>query len=275
MAGKPIATVGSMHVCPMVTGLVPHVGGPIAGPGAPNVLINGKPAALMGDMAVCVGPPDVVAQGNPAVLINGVPVVCQGDLTAHGGVVMSGEANILISTATPSPQATMPIEDIPFPEIKIIDKIFSGKHIKEAKVNQDKLKEEAYKDEEHISLTSTVIIEQFIEFCKETERVDFISLCKEVYGNTIDEESFQILQEKAVNNEIKQPEIKTTKGYVQNDVYYSFKEGSHVIQVTERIIKASKENKNSHDRLMKSLANSFHDYIKYIIDNECLPIENS
>lgn len=123
MAGKPIATIGSMHVCPMVSGLVPHVGGPITGPGAPNVLINGKPAALMGDMAVCVGPPDVVAQGNPSVLINGVPVVCQGDLTAHGGVVMSGEANILISTATPTPQATMPLSEIPFPEIGLVEKL--------------------------------------------------------------------------------------------------------------------------------------------------------
>jgi uncharacterized Zn-binding protein involved in type VI secretion len=123
MAGKPIATVGSMHVCPMVTGLVPHVGGPIVGPGAPNVLINGKPAALMGDMCVCVGPPDVVAQGNPSILINGVPVVCQGDLTAHGGVVMSGEANILISTSAPSPVATMPLSQIPFPEVRLVDKL--------------------------------------------------------------------------------------------------------------------------------------------------------
>ncbi|WP_369403677.1 hypothetical protein [Geofilum rubicundum] len=45
MAGKPIATIGSMHICSMVTGYVPHVGGPVSGPGAPNVLINGKPAA--------------------------------------------------------------------------------------------------------------------------------------------------------------------------------------------------------------------------------------
>ena len=123
MAGKPIATQGSMHMCPMCSGLVPHVGGPISGPGAPNVLINGKPAALMGDMCVCVGPPDVVAQGNPSVLINGVPVVCQGDMTAHGGVIMSGEPNILISTSASSPVATMPIAQIPFPEIRLVDKL--------------------------------------------------------------------------------------------------------------------------------------------------------
>ena len=157
MAGKPIATLGSMHVCPMVSGLVPHVGGPITGPGAPNVLINGKPAALMGDTAVCVGPPDVVAQGNPSVLINGVPVVCQGDLTAHGGVVMSGEANILISTSTPNPRVSSPIQEIPFPEINIAQKLASSvveivrgdsspANLQEAQENQETLREEA---EEH------------------------------------------------------------------------------------------------------------------------------
>ncbi|WP_320020309.1 PAAR domain-containing protein [Labilibaculum manganireducens] len=145
MAGKPIATIGSMHVCPMCSGLVPHIGGPISGPGAPNVLINGKPAALMGDMCICVGPPDVVAQGNPAILINGVPVVCQGDLTAHGGVVMSGEANILISTATPSPQATLSISKIPFPEIRLFERIGAALHsdtvdLKEAKGNIEAIK---------------------------------------------------------------------------------------------------------------------------------------
>ena len=28
----PAARLGDLHVCPMVTGVVPHVGGPIAGP---------------------------------------------------------------------------------------------------------------------------------------------------------------------------------------------------------------------------------------------------
>ena len=123
MAGKPIATMGSMHVCPMCSGTVPHVGGPISVPGAPNVLINGKPAALMGDMCVCVGPPDVVAQGNPSVLINGVPVVCQGDLTAHGGAITAGEPNVMVSVAQPNARATMPLSQIPFPEIRLFDHI--------------------------------------------------------------------------------------------------------------------------------------------------------
>ncbi len=123
MAGKPIATMGSMHMCPMCSGTVPHVGGPISGPGAPNVLINGKPAALMGDMCVCVGPPDVVAQGNPSVLINGVPVVCQGDLTAHGGAITAGEPNVMVSVAQPNARATMPLSQIPFPEVRLFEHI--------------------------------------------------------------------------------------------------------------------------------------------------------
>src|SRR5690554_1669851 len=40
MAGKPVATIGSMHVCPMVTGYIPHVGGPVSGPGMPGVTVG-------------------------------------------------------------------------------------------------------------------------------------------------------------------------------------------------------------------------------------------
>ena len=42
------ARIGDLHTCPMVTGVVPHVGGPIL-MGAPTVLIGGLPAARMGD----------------------------------------------------------------------------------------------------------------------------------------------------------------------------------------------------------------------------------
>jgi len=83
--GMPAARVGDMHVCPMITVLVPHVGGPIAAPGCPTVLIGGMPAACLGDMAVCVGPPDVVVLGAFNVLIGGRPAARMGDMTAHGG----------------------------------------------------------------------------------------------------------------------------------------------------------------------------------------------
>ncbi|HVA48804.1 MAG TPA: PAAR domain-containing protein [Pirellulales bacterium] len=94
--GQPAARLTDMHVCPMVTGIVPHVGGPIAAPGAPTVLIGGLPAARVGDMAVCVGPPDVIALGSFTVLIGGQPAARLGDMTAHGGVIVLGCPTVLI-----------------------------------------------------------------------------------------------------------------------------------------------------------------------------------
>lgn len=95
--GMPAARITDMHVCPMVTGIVPHVGGPILPPGAPTVLIGGLPAARVGDMAVCVGPPDVIALGSFTVLIGGMPAARLGDMTAHGGVIVLGCPTVLIS----------------------------------------------------------------------------------------------------------------------------------------------------------------------------------
>ena len=95
--GMPAARLTDMHVCPMVTVLVPHVGGPIVGPGAPTVLIGGLPAARIGDALVCVGPPDVIATGSMHVLIAGSPAARLGDMTAHGGVIVVGAPTVLIS----------------------------------------------------------------------------------------------------------------------------------------------------------------------------------
>ncbi len=94
--GMPAARLTDMHTCPMVTGIIPHVGGPISGPGAPTVLIASLPAAHVGDMAVCVGPPDSLAKGSATVIIGGTPAVRLGDSTAHGGVVVLGCPTVLI-----------------------------------------------------------------------------------------------------------------------------------------------------------------------------------
>jgi uncharacterized Zn-binding protein involved in type VI secretion len=92
----PAARVSDMHVCPMVTGVVPHVGEPILPPGAPTVLIGGMPAARVGDMCVCAGPPDVIAMGSSTVLIGGMPAARMGDVTAHGGTIVLGSPTVLI-----------------------------------------------------------------------------------------------------------------------------------------------------------------------------------
>jgi uncharacterized Zn-binding protein involved in type VI secretion len=90
------ARLTDMHVCPLVTVLVPHVGGPVIGPGAINVLIGNMPAARVGDMCVCTGPPDVIIKGSATVLIGGMPAARQGDNTAHGGVIVAGFPTVQI-----------------------------------------------------------------------------------------------------------------------------------------------------------------------------------
>ncbi|SFD73811.1 Zn-binding Pro-Ala-Ala-Arg (PAAR) domain-containing protein, incolved in TypeVI secretion [Chitinophaga sp. CF118] len=92
----PAARLTDMHVCPMFTGPVPHVGGPVTGPGVPTVLIAGMPAAVVGDMLVCTGPPDVIVKGSATVLIGGKPAARMGDSTAHGGSIVAGEPTVMI-----------------------------------------------------------------------------------------------------------------------------------------------------------------------------------
>ena len=84
------ARITDNHVCPMVTGLVPHGGGPILPPGTVTVFIGGLPAATLGDMLVCAGPPDTIVKGSATVLIGGKPAARMGDTTAHGGTILMG-----------------------------------------------------------------------------------------------------------------------------------------------------------------------------------------
>lgn len=95
----PAARLTDFHECPMVTPAlppIPHVGGPVVGPGEPTVLIGGMPAARVGDMLVCVGPPDSIVVGSATVLIGGMPAARMGDQTAHGGEIVLGALNVMI-----------------------------------------------------------------------------------------------------------------------------------------------------------------------------------
>ncbi len=95
----PAARVGDMHVCPMVTPgtpPIPHVGGPILPPGGITVMIGGQPAARVGDMALCVGPPDAIAMGSTTVLIGGLMAARMGDPTVHGGTIVMGLPTVMI-----------------------------------------------------------------------------------------------------------------------------------------------------------------------------------
>lgn len=91
----PASRITDMHVCPMVTGIVPHVGGPLA-MGSPNVITGSMPQSRVGDMCVCVGPPDAVAMGSMTVLVNNMPAARIGDLTVHGGSIVLGFPTVII-----------------------------------------------------------------------------------------------------------------------------------------------------------------------------------
>ena len=92
----PAARVSDFHACPMVTGTVPHVGGPVIGPGEATVLIGNLPAAVVGDSVTCSGPPDTIVACSATVMIGGKPAARLGDSTAHGGTIMVGEFTVMI-----------------------------------------------------------------------------------------------------------------------------------------------------------------------------------
>jgi uncharacterized Zn-binding protein involved in type VI secretion len=93
------ARIGDTHTCPQQTPgtpPVPHVGGPVAGPGAPTVLVGFKPAAVAGDTCACSGPPDTIAAGSSTVLIANKPAARMGDATVHGGSIVQGCPTVVI-----------------------------------------------------------------------------------------------------------------------------------------------------------------------------------
>lgn len=97
---KPAARLTDLHACPMVTGIVPHVGGPILPPCHTTTFIAGLPAARVTDKALCVGPPDVIVSGAPTTTIGGLPAARMGDQTAHGGVITLGCFTVLIGDSS-------------------------------------------------------------------------------------------------------------------------------------------------------------------------------
>ena len=97
--GMPAARVTDMHVCPLVNGTVPHVGGPIVPPAAITVLTGKMVQARIGDMATCAGPPDMIAMGAMTVLVCKKPAARMGDTTVHGGTFVTGEPTVLIGDA--------------------------------------------------------------------------------------------------------------------------------------------------------------------------------
>ena len=91
----PAARVTDFHVCPMVTGTVPHVGGPII-VGSATVFVSGLPAAKVTSVATCTGPPDTIVVGSTTVMIESMPAARAGDSCAHGGTIVGGDPTVII-----------------------------------------------------------------------------------------------------------------------------------------------------------------------------------
>lgn len=136
----PAARITDMHTCPMWTGVVPHVGGPIMPPGAVTVLIGGMPAAGMGDPVTCTGPPDTIASGVPTVLISGKPAARMTDLTAHGGVIVAGCPTVLIGGAAPPapPPPPPPPDDLTPEEVEFMKQGNSEEDLAKMRAEKDK-----------------------------------------------------------------------------------------------------------------------------------------
>ena len=214
----PAATVGSNHVCPMVnpgTPPPPHVGGPVTGPGVPTVLIGGKPAAVMGDMCTCAGPLDTIVMGCATVLIGGKPASTVGDMTAHGGSIVVGEPTVLIGTSQAVPSAVMPVNKIPFPEIKMSD----GAN-KAAAAAQDSIREAAAAQEEAEKEKEPKIYN--LQWVKEEDRVSETMLktiikVKAKTQNISNGENIKFKISIPSESEDEEPEIIEVTGTVQDD----------------------------------------------------------
>lgn len=94
------ARVGDQHVCSMMTGVMPHVGGVLLVTGRRSVLIDGRAAVCRGDLAQCAdGSFAGVLGGSPTVLIDGAPAARSGDQTTHAGAIVSGSESVTIGDA--------------------------------------------------------------------------------------------------------------------------------------------------------------------------------
>lgn len=276
----PVATLGSMHICPMCSGPVPHVGGPVAKTGAPGATLNGKPIALMGDMCVCVGPPDIIAQGNAGATINGIPIATVGCMTAHGGAITVGEPGAILTTNSPTPTATMPKHKIPFPPINTINKTLAvltgnSKSLNKAVTNQNKLQEVApvqqEEDSTEVTFTSTFPTEQLHFMAKKDSLVLFMGTFIKIFGLDIPAKAFEELYDDAQANDAKlTPTIVVKKKISEGSgkaCYYSTPELQE-IWIAEQVIKDAENDNKLRGELLVMLTEEYGHHLDFLLRNQ-------
>lgn len=145
--GKPVATVGSEHICPVckATGKIVQ--------GESNVLVNGKPVATIQSTCNCGAK---IVTGTANILVNGKPITSVGDLTSHGSTIISGSSDVFIGKSSSNPTAVTPIKEIPFPKITFINRVMNNKGVKEFEKNKKRIEE--------LDNLQIKIIESYYEF---------------------------------------------------------------------------------------------------------------
>jgi len=277
-----IATIGSMHVCPMCSGTTPHIGGPVAQSGVPGATINGKSIAVMGDLCTCIGPPDVIAQGEAGVTINGMAIATVGCLTAHGGTITMGEVGATITPNSPTPLKTMARHKIPFPKITLTNKILGN--AKQAKTNQQSLANQApveddVKDSTTVSLKNSFASNQFQNITACTDLASFMALHVSIFGEDIPKKAFKELYNDVLNKAaILEPKIQVKKTLPNGGkaAFYDDKKSIHEIWVAEQVIRdaALEENNELRGELMTALIEEYGHYLDYLLRHHYAVTEN-
>lgn len=282
----PIATIGSLHICPLYDGPKPHVGGPVVVSGAPGVLVNGKAIALMGDMCTCASAPDMIAQGSSGVTVNGIPVATVNCLTAHGGIIAQGEIGVIITSSTPNPIATLPKHKIPFPEISFKNRVLtsiSGKSNAEAITNQATLKAVAPivlipEDSTTVTFKTTFAQDQLHLVAKKASLALFMRVFIKIYGLDIPAIAFDELYQDAKNKAalVMEPTLKVKTSLPYGGGYAAFYNDGEIneIWVAEQAIRNAETDNKVRGELMTALVEEYGHYLDYILRHKYALTEN-
>lgn len=277
MAGKAAATIGSMHVCPLTTGTVPHVGGPISGPGVPTVLIDGQPAAVVGDMCVCCGPPDAILQGAAGVLIDGKPLALMGSMTAHAGQVTQGIPTVTVGPADP-PSAAKSIASIQSNDLLEIDEM----EYEEADITPPELEEpplytgcaehplvedmgQSVEITKEVTLKSDFALQELYKIAKKDSEATFMHVFMEVFGLDIDPTAYVELYKNASEQTIVNPEIVVVKNNICGKGEAAYNNSNQKIYVSERIVRSAVLRNSRRGELMVALVEEFGHHLDYLL----------
>lgn len=90
MSSPAFRCEADLHLCPLVSGVSPHIGGKVRPSSHRSVLICGSPAAANGDLIIEAGASNIIVGGSSTVFFNGHPAARLGDITAHGSPLLPG-----------------------------------------------------------------------------------------------------------------------------------------------------------------------------------------